>query len=307
MAKDKNKNRYGSFPVGNTGYRKYTRYFIATLIVVIFIYSGMLIFNKLTKKDSKAATAVADEIPGWWYQKYFNVTVCEQDNCKPDVDPDLDLLSNSHEYFYHTNPLVAFTVGDELNDGQLVAAGLDPSRPGKMTFDQAMSEDNILAESLLLDQDIKSIASEAKDISKVSVPLVDDSQLKIIEDYNEQSLINYFTELKKTLDKYFSPTELEQTPINIETGSSVEIENMNNKFLSLHENLKKISVPRRMVSYHKYIVSFYQLVPEVLSTEGLDMSSSESDLWFEKVQAVLVISQKLNFEQQQLQRAIASQ
>src|SRR5690606_16742899 len=105
--------------------------------------------------------------PGWWYKEHFGSSVCEIDMCAPEADPDNDGLNNTQEFYYHSNPFKTHTVEDpEWNDGELVARGFDPSRAGRVTFDEVLSEDNLTLESLVYDNDLQQMVSEANDISK---------------------------------------------------------------------------------------------------------------------------------------------
>lgn len=284
---------------------------VAGVTMVALIFGAILLFNK--NKDltnlTQIPTANASDIPGWWYKDYFDSVVCDNDRCKPEADPDEDKLTNSQEFFYHTDPLNPRTVGDNMNDGELVAKGFDPSRPGQKTFEEVMSQDHILGESLLLEQDIVDITNESKDISKVKIPVLPESELKITYDETEPTYQIYFSDLGKTIDKYFADGELDDIQAILETGSNSDVDEIKKKAFLLSANLKKITIPSRMITYHQYIISFYNLVSLVIADSPYsgDPSSPQSDVWFENMQAFLAVTQKLNFEQQALNISLQNQ
>ena len=292
--------------------KKTGRILVAALLAVIFILGlGAFLFNlgKKPVKQSESVASVPSEIPGWWMQKYFGSSVCEKDTCKPESDPEKDGLTNAQEFYYHTDPLNAFTVQDQLNDGQLVAAGFDPSRAGHMTFEQATAPDNILGESLLLDQDIKNLVAESKDISRVPLPLLTDDQLKISYAETSDGYEVYVTNMQKIIDKYFSAADLNNIGAILQSGNGPQAEQIITKSNLLSAEIKAITVPQKMLNYHKYIIAFFQLLPDVLSIKisAMDLSSPQSDLWFEKAQALFAVSQKLNYEQQIMSQQVTAQ
>jgi hypothetical protein len=304
--KNKNKNQYGSFATGKVGYKKYARFFITALVVVIFVSGiGLIIFNKVkqpVKQAQVADTTDAGKIPGWWYQQYFGASVCDKDICKEDADPDKDKLTNLQEFYYHTNPLDGFTVKDKLNDGQLVAAGFDPSRSGRLTFDQVISDDNILGESLVFDQDIKQMVAESQDISKINLPLVSDDEIEIIYNNSQTTYQTYSSAVQSAIDKYFPAKDTLGITEILKSGSDAEVESIKRKAGLLSAELKIIPVPATMLMFHKYNLLVYRLLPEILlsSSEQGNLSSTQSDAWYDKVQAFLAATQRLNLEKQRL-------
>jgi hypothetical protein len=291
MPKVKNQNHHSKFAGTETGYRKIVRNFAMTMIVMVFVLGGALyVYKKINKPEKVSQTQTnVSEIPGWWYQKYFGKSVCDINECKPEADPDSDKLSNAQEYFYHSDPLNFRTAGDELSDGELVAAGFDPSRPGKTAFEEVLSEENIIGESLLFDQDIKKIIAESADISKVNLQLIEDAELKITDDVSEAVYLKYFADLRSTVKKYFSS---EDTKI-IENGGSTYIVN---KSKLLSAELKTISVPARLATFHKYNIAFYDLLSKVI----IEPKENNSDVWYDHAQAFLAVQQKLSLETQLL-------
>src|SRR6266566_1533167 len=129
MNRNKNKNQYGTFHIGKSRYKR-TALILVTALTVVFFVLGIGFWKHKSHQPIKAAEtqSTASAIPGWWYQQYFGKSVCDNPVCQPDADPDHDGLTNAQEFYYHTDPLNAHTMKDKLSDGQLVAAGFDPSR-----------------------------------------------------------------------------------------------------------------------------------------------------------------------------------
>ncbi|MBX4191661.1 MAG: hypothetical protein KW804_02590, partial [Candidatus Doudnabacteria bacterium] len=129
------------------------------IVMLVFVSTTALYFGLKQKMNKQAIVSGIgtsdDQTPGWWLQKYFSSSTCTTIACEPGSDPDNDKLTNAQEFYYHSNPLNPNTIGDPLNDGQLVAQGFDPSRPGKISFEEAASDDSILYESIVFEEDIK--------------------------------------------------------------------------------------------------------------------------------------------------------
>jgi hypothetical protein len=303
MFKNKKKNQYGTFLVGKAGYKKISQYFVATLTVVIFVFGiGSLIINhaKTKKVSQNVVASIPSTIPGWWLQKYFGSSTCDRpDYCGPNADPDHDGLTNAQEFYYHTDPLQAYTVGDSMNDGQLVAAGFDPSRKGHMTFDQVVSPDNILGESLLVGQDFKNIVAQQNDINKVPLPLATNDQLNVIPDDSQKVYETYFSTIQTTINRYFTQDELTSISQTLKASSNSDLDSIKTKAGLLTNDLRAVTVPQRMLMYHKYLLAFFDLMPKVLLSNGdpaLNSSSTESDVWYQNAQALFVTVQKLSTE-----------
>lgn len=306
-AKKPKNNSAGVFTPEQNGYQKYTKLFALTLLVGVFVFGSIkLAVTKFKSNPKIAAETSATEIPAWWNAEYFSGSICEQENCKPEADPDQDGLNNSQEFYYKTHPLMPYTVGDKLNDGQLVAAGFDPSKPGHVTFDQAASDDSVLLESLVFDQDVKELVSEANDISKVVLPVVKDSDLKINYDGNTEIYQTYLNQLQATVTKYFSKQDLASISETIKNGGGPGLNQIIAKSEMLASDLKTISVPVKFLSFHKYTMAFYQLLPEVLNAPAADSNDPEGDLWYDKAQAFLAVQQKLSFEKDLLIKELGS-
>lgn len=274
---------------------------LALFFVAVIATTAAALFNK-DKKISEVANisiAEASEIPGWWYQDYFGSSVCSEDNCQSDADPDKDKLSNSQEFYYHTNPLDPHTVKDQLDDGELVARGFDPSKAGQLTFEEIVTEENLLGESLVLGKDIKEMVAESNDISKISLPLVEDSQLNIRRTDDKDTYKNYFRDLESTINKYFQEQDVAYIKEIIKSGSDAEVSDIKIKSAGLAIQLKTIPVPGRFVMFHKYNIALYELLSQIIVAPA-DLSSAEADLWYDKVQAFLAVLQRLDFEEQSL-------
>lgn len=305
--KNKDKNQYGTFLIGKANYKKYARLFITALVVVIFILgAGILIVRGHQKPKVQAVVqTTVSAIPGWWLQQYFGKSVCDQPTfCGPDADPDHDGLTNFQEYYYHTDPLNAFTVKDKLNDGQLVAHNFDPSKPGHVTFDQVISQDNILGESLVFDTDIKQLINQEVN-RPVSLPVVQDSEINISKDNSSQAVSNYLAASNKVISKYF-PTDIgTYIKASFNSGTPSALDDVKTRVVQSVAELKKISVPSDFAQLHKYTIEVLQLLPDVLAVPGNDILSDDTNpignAWYDKAQALMVLNQKVTLESQRLQ------
>ncbi len=306
-AKKSKNNSAGVFTPQKNGYQKYTKLFALALLAGVFIFGTVQLAVKKFKHNPKvAAETSSPEIPAWWNAQYFSGSICGQENCKPQADPDQDGLNNSQEFYYHTHPLTPYTVGDKLNDGQLVAAGFDPSKPGHVTFDEAAADDSVLLESLVFDQDVKGLVAESNDISKVVLPVVKDSDLKIVYDGSSEIYHTYLLALQATVSKYFSKQDSARITETIKTGGGPGLNEIIAKSEMLAGDLKTITVPAKFLSFHKYTIALYELLPEILNPPAADSTDPEGDVWYDKAQAFLAIQQKLDFEKQLLTKEFGS-
>ena len=282
--------------------RSKLRPLIMVILVMVFVLgSGLLIYDKFfkTSKISGTQTTTDPGIPGWWYEKYFGQSICDFDECRPEADPDADKLNNSQEYYYKTDPLNFRTAGDELNDGELVAAGIDPSQPGRMSFEESASDENIIGESLVFDSDIKKLVAESSDISKVNLPLVADDELTILYDIQSEDVyMEYFEELRTKTNRYFSQTEIAEITAILQDGYGSDVSMIQIKAKKLSVELKTVAVPELMVNFHKYNIAFYQLLADVIGTP----SPNNINQWYDKAQAFLAVQQKMSLEKQLLSK-----
>jgi hypothetical protein len=297
MFRNKKQNQINLKP--KRDWKKLRQRFSLAVLIAAFLAGGfLLITRKHTVTKKLADTVATGTLPGWWLQKYFGSSVCSAADCQPNADPDHDGLTNAQEYFYHTDPTNAHTVGDKMSDGELVAAGFDPSRPGHLTFDQVTSSQGILQDSLLLDSDIKQIVAESNDISKVSIPLVNDNEIKIIQNPTQIDYQNYLINVQNTIEKYFPQNSIASTTDLLKTANS-DVSGIIQQASALSNELKTISVPAPAVSFHKYNIAAYQLLAQVI-----DPTDQTSDAWYDKAQAFFAVEQKLNLETQRLSKII---
>ncbi len=310
MSKDKKKNHnYGSFVLARNSFQQFKRKAVLGILVLIVVVGfGSAIFKYVTNKPkTQAEIKVTDNtLPGWWLQDYFGSSVCSEDICKADNDPDKDGLTNAQEYFYHTDPFNLHTAKDTLNDGQLVAAGFDPSKPGHVTFDEVANPDNLFGESLVFAQDVQQMVADSKDISKVALPLVEDDKLQIIEGETPAIFEEYTSKLQSTIGKYFRKQDLSNLTEILKSGSDAQIADVKLKAALLASDLKTFPVPKKFLMFHKYNISMFQLLSEILSAPT-DLSGTDGDAWYDKVQQFLAVQQKLSFEQQFLAKEFSPQ
>ncbi|HEV8601459.1 MAG TPA: hypothetical protein VGQ87_02565 [Patescibacteria group bacterium] len=300
----KKQNSYGTFVTKPAWFFRRTPLFISlasTIILVLALSFGFKFFKHGPKAVSFVSEASASDLPGWWYKDNFGASACVEDSCKPDADPDKDKLNNAQEFYYHSNPLNRDTNSNGLADGEDVAHNYDPSKPGKVTFDQVAADDNILGESLVFNQDVKKIVNEANDISKVKIPVIPDTDVQTIFQIDPETTKTYLTTLHDTIENYFPQSDVTRVVETIKSGDDDALEGIKTKAIMLAIDLKKIPVPAKFVTFHKYNIAFYQLLSEVIP-EPVDLSSTESEIWYDKVQAFLAIQQKLSFEKDLLNK-----
>lgn len=309
MFKSKQKNQYGTFIIEKSGNKKTVRILFTAVMAVIFILgTGVILFNnsKKPKRQAIAETAASsDSIPGWWYQQYFSSSVCDKDSCQLKADPDKDGLTNAQEFYYHTDPLKAFTVKDKLSDGQLVAAGFDPSRAGHMTFDQVTSEDNLLGESLVFNQDIKKLINESVDISKVALPVVSDAEIKMTHNNSKESIQAYLDGTKKIYSQYF-PNDFSSYISNaMGLKDETQISNTKSRMIKAYADLTKVPVPDDFIQIQKFSLAFLKVLPDILDVPNQDVLLDEynqaGNSWYEKTQAAFSLYQKITLETKRLQ------
>jgi hypothetical protein len=270
----------------------------------VFLGGGAWIMYSNKKGEVQDATVESigfGVIPAWWYQDYFGSSICSSERCAPDSDPDNDKLTNYQEFYYHSHPLDAYTIDEAQNDGELVAAGIDPSRKGKITFDELNSEESLLTESLVFQSDIEQLVAESNDISKVVLPEVKESELKITYNEDAKTYENYAADLKATMNRYFEEGDVARTKEIIKTGSDAQIFEIQRKAAQLSNDLKKIEVPFKLLLFHKYNIQMFKLMSEIIVVPD-DLNGPQGELWYERVQAFLAVQQRLEFEEQSLKQ-----
>jgi hypothetical protein len=306
MFRNKQKNQYGTFQV-NRGYKKIIRILVAALLAVIFVLAFSIFLYKKANKPVKMAetqVSVPDQIPGWWYQQYFGSSVCDKDACKPDADPDRDGLSNAQEFYYHTDPLKNHTVGDKLSDGQLVAQGFDPSRAGRMRFEQVASDENILGESLVFNSDIKNLINESVNPPNLKLPTVNESGL-IIENDSKQSFATYSKAATDTVNSHFPSDKMTYITNAMQSRDYARISDIQTRLTAAVSDLKKVPVPKTFLQLHKYAIAYLDLLSQVTQvpdqTALSDDTNVEGNIWFDKMQALMQLYQRITLETKRLE------
>jgi hypothetical protein len=252
----------------------------------------------------KAATVAYEQndIPGWWMQQYFHKSLCSEEDCKAAADPDKDGLTNDQEYFYHSDPLNANTAKDTLNDGDMVAAGYDPSRPGRVKFDDIITDENILGEGILYDKDLQDMVAEQQDISKVAIPLPDRTELKVSYSTDPEDYKTYIQTINALSEKYFPKGETSTFQDTLKTGAGPGVDDVIARAKELAQELRATSVPMVFLSFHQYSIAFYELLSQILYPPDQavinDITNRGVDEWYDKAQAFLAVQQKLAFEKQ---------
>jgi len=299
--------QYGTFHAAKSRLSKTMRLFITALLAVIFV-SGLalaLFRNSNKPKIQQAAEAAIDRIPGWWYQQYFRSSVCSADNCQPDADPDQDKLTNAQEYYYHTDPLNPRTVGDELTDGQLVAQNFDPSRPGKISFEQVLTDDSIMAEGLVFNSDVTKLINESVDLSNVQLPVINETELNISDDNTRDGIKKYTQSSQAIMDKYFSKDAQSYIGTVAHSPSPEGVADIRVRTVRAADELMKLAVPSEFVTIHKYSLMLLKLLPDVINVPDQASLLSEYDpagnAWFDKTQALMSVYQKIELESRRLQ------
>lgn len=304
--------KYGTFAQKTfwDKHSKFGRITAITLTSLIVVTSlAVTLFNRDKKNQNTVSLpyAVASEIPGWWYGEHFGSSICDAEDCKPAADPDQDKLSNDQEFYFRSDPWNWDTNGNGLNDGEDVARNFDPSKPGNVTFEQAASDDNILGESLAFDEDIKKAFSESVNLDRVRLPLPEDYELTIIADDSYESYQKYALELEATIEKYFPRDSLNTITAGIESSNGPGLDEIKTKSAVLARELKRIPVPKSLLLFHKYNITLYELLPQIVPAPPQNIVSSlvqQDDVWYDKAQAFLVIMQKLNYETERLNRGL---
>lgn len=311
----KNKSQYGSFVISkHSNQRQIKKVAVACAFVLVAVLGTAFFLFKKDNKTKVAATspipqAQAAEIPGWWFKDYFGSSVCQKDNCRPEADPDNDGLTNAQEFYYHSNPLNRDTNSDQLTDGQDVAQGIDPSKPGKVTFAQAASDDTIVGESLVFDTDIRNLIADSVNPDKVLLPLPDIKEIKIASASTKQTISDYFKNTSSIIALNF-PNDL-QVAIESAISSSDEatIDDIKLRAAKTAIALAQVSVPSDAVRYHQYLLATFKTIPLVVNMPSSntlnDQTNTVSNLWYDNTQAFMVLLQKMELETKRLIKAVS--
>jgi len=307
--KQKKNYQYGAFITARNSFQKFKKKAVlGVLILVLIIGAGAAAFKQFYKPQPQSVAQVKPTenlLPAWWLKDYFGSSVCESKVCEPTEDPDQDKLTNAQEFYYHTNPHNPHTAKDKMTDGQLVAAGFDPSRSGRMTFDEVASDDNILGESIVYDKDIRELVSESQDLSKVKVPILADGEFTVIKEVNEEVYKKYIHDFNLVIAKYFSKDDLSRLNDTIKNSDGSDLMSVKTKLLLLSNELKTVPVPARFLYFHKYSISVYNLTALVMMGPPVDLlggSTKGADLWYDQTQQLFVIQQKLELEKDSLNK-----
>jgi hypothetical protein len=263
---------------------------------------GMFLFNR---SEEIAATGEVDaaltgQIPGWWFQENFGASVCEAEKCKPESDPDNDKLTNYQEYYYKSNPNNADTNNNGNSDGQDVAFGFVPDKPGKVTFEDAGSDDSIVGESLLFNDEIKNVIQSMGDLSKVVLPEVDYSELKISQNNTTDGFITYMTQMDAVSKKYHNPQALQGLDRQIKDQNQDALDQLDLVSKQVSEEYRQIEVPSDALELHKHQIALWRLIPSVVripNTSGLGAIYDDSiNKWYDSAQSMIALNQKIDIE-----------
>lgn len=304
----KHKNEYGTFHLKKNFWLNQKRFLVYGILLVVFVSGLGLAINKkfINKKVELAQVAqINSEIPGWWYQQYFGSSVCDRDICKPGADPDKDKLTNAQEFYYHSDPLKLDTNADGLSDGQDVAQGFDPSQPGKTTFDEIKSEDNILGESLVFDTDAVKVFAEVTDLSKAKLPQVNTSELKVTNHNSKDTVAAYGRATQQIISQYFPTSITDLMTEAIKSQDSDRLDDLKLRSTKVLIALKSLEVPSNALALHKDYIGIFQLLPAVVSMPApADLQSQTSlvgNTWFDQTQSFMSLMQQSSIEEKRLQ------
>jgi hypothetical protein len=244
----------------------------------------------------------ADEIPGWWYSEYFGASVCEKPECEKDADPDGDKLTNFQEYYYSVSPIQADTNNNGLTDGEDVAFGYAPNKPGKVSFDDALSDDSIVGESLLFNDEIKDVVTGMSDLSKVPLPEVNELELNIIPGGNVDDFTAYMSKVDEITKKFYPDGSMEGLSDAVKQQNPVVIQNLKLAAAVLVDELKKIPVPADAVQLHQYQIAIWKIIPVVVEIPSMGAPGIETlfdagvNKWYDSVQTMIALNQKVQIE-----------
>ena len=279
------------------------RVVLAVLLCAAFAAAFVII--KYDKKPGKALgvampQTVSTEIPGWWYKDYFGASICDKDNCRPESDPDKDKLTNAQEFYYHSDPTMPDTNKNGLNDGEDVAQGFDPSKPGKVTFEEAASDDSIVGESLVFNSDIKKMINDSVDPNKVKLNLISDAEINISQDNSKKAISDYLKASDEVGKKYFPGDISKFVNDAMTSGNEAQIADLKLRLEKTLIDFKALKVPTNLVQLHKYAIAYLQLLPSVVSVPSdsvlADESNAAGNLWYDQTQAFFVAYQKMELE-----------
>lgn len=272
---------------------------VFALIVTIGSTYGLAtkLFNGPVELDATGVEIAAKqgEVPGWWFNENFGASVCEQEDCLPSADPDKDKLSNYQEYFYSSDPKNTDTNANGNTDGEDVAFGFVPNKPGKVTFTEAGSDETILGESLAYNDEVKQIIVGMTDYNKVLIPEINELELNVLKTSTRDDFVNYILKMNEETNKY---TVLPNIADSIKQQDPNMLDEIKRLSASLVNDYKNVDVPADAVQLHKYHLALWQLMPMVaeIPTGTADAESlfdEDVNEWYDSVQAMISLNQKI--------------
>ncbi len=287
---------------------------VLAFCVLIALVLGVAGTLQWWKGKSSPQAAVLEEasrlvtaIPGWWYSDYFGYSVCEIDDCQNDSDPDKDKLSNVQEYYFNTNPTVKDTNNNGLTDGEDVAFGYAPNKPGRMTFEEAGSDTNVVGESLVFNNEVKNVINSMTDLSKVVLPEVPNSELEIVDQNSQEKFIDYMLALDSVTNKYYASGMFDGMNDSIKQQDPMVLREITEMAEDVARDYKKVPVPSDALQFHKYQISAWEILPVVVVTPEVggqmsDIYDSKINQWYDKVQVMISLNQKIAIELQKLRK-----
>ncbi len=306
--RDKNKNSNGNFLNKKEALTQKKRWFLYAILLLIFVSGGsIVVYNKFKNKkveQSQVASGETSTFPGWWLKDNFKVSVCEQDNCQENSDPDKDGLTNKQEYYYHSNPINPDTNGNGMNDGEMVAAGFDPSRQGKVSLDHELTDEEIFDESLVFDEDVNKIINEMVDPTKVTLPEVNPTEIKISYVNSKETIIEYLEENNKVIERYFSSDPEALIISALKDNNYGRAEQLKSASALALMDLKKITVPSAAALLHQYYIAMLKVLPSVLTVPDQTVLenelNAEGNFWYDQTQTLSVLMYKIDQENRKL-------
>lgn len=304
------KKQNGTYPSSSSWFSRNKRALklavLPSAILILAVSVAGWLFNRDQTKDKllEIPEAVASDLPGWWYDDYFGASVCDSERCKPNADPDEDKLTNAQEFYYHTNPLNVDTNANGLTDGEDVAAGYDPSKPGKMTFEEAASDDQVVLESLVFDSDVKKLLNEEVSPDKAWFPTINEQELNVTQDNSLEALKKFEQDSSDAVNRYFPKDRQTFIADAIQSQSRARLDDLKLRAAKTLIDLKKVAVPSDALQLHKYGLMIFMLLPSVIDPPAENIFNDEynaaSNLWYDQARAFMFLPQKIDVETEKL-------
>ncbi|OGE84025.1 MAG: hypothetical protein A3B10_04150 [Candidatus Doudnabacteria bacterium RIFCSPLOWO2_01_FULL_44_21] len=306
--RDQNKNQYGSFSVKQRSFLGNLKHKFTYLVLLVVFASagGFFIYQKTHPPIIQQAQVVVptSAFPGWWLRDNFGASTCDADVCQETADPDKDGLTNQQEYYYNSNPMNPDTKNNGMTDGEMVAAGLDPSRPGKISLDRELTDEEIFDESLLYDEDMKQILNELVDPTKLALPEVDTSELKISYENSEEAMLKYFEETNTIVNQYFSADVDAMIIAALQESNYGKVQQLKTASLKVLNDFEKMEIPSDAVLLHQYYMAMFKVLPAVLTVPNQavlqDELNAEGNYWYDQAQTLSILMYKADLENKKL-------